>query len=122
MIRLSRVVAPVPPFATGRVPVTLLVKSIVPANIAFVMPPAFTRRVSELISILLSSTFTDREAEPPKLIDAEFVVNPEPAVTVRELFANILLVTDVQEGSVPSEVNTLFAEPSDKFIERRWRK
>ena len=70
--------------------------------------------MSELISILLPSTFTDRVAVPPKLIDPEVVANPEPAVTVRELFANILLVTDVHEGSVPSEVNTLFAEPSDK--------
>ena len=50
--------SPVPPFPTGNAPVTFAVKSIDPANIAFVIPEAFTLRASELTSIEESSTAT----------------------------------------------------------------
>ena len=51
-------VNPVPPFATGKEPVTFAVKSIELANIAFVIPLALTLNASELISIEESSTPT----------------------------------------------------------------
>ena len=55
------------------------------------MPPSFTCSLFEvvLIAILLSSTFTDRVDSSPKLIDAPVVLNPEPAATLRELFASL---------------------------------
>ena len=65
-------VNPVPPFDTGKVPVTLEVKSIEPSNIAFVIPDAFTCKESELISIEVSSTFT--------FIVLPDLVNPSPPI------------------------------------------
>ena len=38
--------------------------AIEPANIAFVIPPAFTLSVSEFVSIELSSTFTASDTSP----------------------------------------------------------
>ena len=64
--------SPVPPFPTGNAPVTFAVKSIDPANIAFVIPDAFTLNASELISIDESSTAT--------LIVFPDLVNAEPAL------------------------------------------
>ena len=52
--------SPVPPFPTGNAPVTFAVRSIDPANIAFVIPDAFTLSASEFISIEESSTATLR--------------------------------------------------------------
>ena len=52
------VAAPVPPLATGSVPVTFDVRSIEPANIAFVIPSALTCRASDETSIDESSTAT----------------------------------------------------------------
>ena len=71
-VPLAAAVKPVPPFPIGNVPVTFAVKSILPANIAFVTPLAFTRNASELISIELPSTPTDKVL--PDL------ANPSPAV------------------------------------------
>ena len=65
-------VAPVPPLAIGNALLTLDVKSIEPANIAFVIPDDFTLKESELISIEESSTFTDK-------VFAD-LFNPKPAV------------------------------------------
>ena len=57
--------------------------AILPANIAFVTPLAFTLRESELVSIELSSTFTLRtfEAYPrPSPAAFEFIIEPSTAL------------------------------------------
>ena len=82
-------------FAMGNVPVTLVVKSMVPfATIEFVIPEALTRIVSELISMLLSSTFTDKVDVAPRLIESLVDANPFPGTTVIALLDNLSLAIE----------------------------
>ena len=74
-------------FPIGKVPVTLVVKSIVlSAIIAFVTPSPFILKESdpEFISILLLSTFTDKVEVEPKSISLPVDDKPEPGTTVTE--------------------------------------
>ena len=93
-----------------------------PASIAFVIPLALTLNASELISILLSSTFTDNVDEPPNEILAEVVANPSPAVTVTALLLSLLFAMEpasivfVTESVSPVETRVPTFEGSVRVI------
>ena len=68
---------------------------ILPFNIAFVTPDAFILKISSLfISILLSSTFTDKVDASPNAIVSCVDDNPDPALTVMSLNCNFVLSID----------------------------
>ena len=107
------VVAPVPPLATGSVPVTVEVETstALVASFAAVIPASLTRRVSEAISMVESSTLTARSV-PVRVSPAPPVSEPEPencvntsAVVPSVIGLSVVITQPVFPLAVPSSTN-----------------
>ena len=71
-----------------------LLFAMLPCNISFVTPNALIFRLSLFISILLSSTFTDKVDDSPNAIVSLVDDIPDPALTVISLNTNFVISID----------------------------
>lgn len=80
-VKEARVLVPVPPFNTGRTPLTLAVKSMEPANMALVtLPnPMAVTPVEPMVTSPVTGLLTHAEPEPISRLPAVAVVTPKDA-------------------------------------------